>query len=145
MIIRRMQLDDKALWLPLWHAYLAFYKQDLSSEITDLTFTRCLDDAENLRLWVAYDGPDVVGFVSAIFHRSTWAKEGYLYLEDLYVDERHRGRGVARALINTVVEEGKARKADRLYWVTHDHNAKARALYDTLAVKTEFVLYQKPL
>lgn len=145
MDIRAVTADDKAAWLPLWQAYLDFYNQPLPDEVTDLTFARFLDAEESMFMVVARLDGDVVGFATYILHRSTWAKDGYCYLEDLYVDDKARGRGTARALIAAVSDDAKARGMGRLYWVTHDHNERARALYDKVADLTQLVQYQKTL
>lgn len=145
MHIRAVQADDKAAWLPLWQAYLDFYHQPLPQAVTDLTFARFLDPAEPMFMVVATLDSNLCGFATCISHRSTWAEDGYAYLEDLYVDESARGQGVARALIAAVAEAAKLRGLSRLYWVTHGDNARARTLYDKVADLTPFVQYQKPL
>jgi len=137
--------EDKAEWLPLWRAYLDFYKQALDDEITDLTFARVLDDGESLNLLVAKEGGRIVGFATYVLHRSSWARDWYCYLEDLFVAEDVRGRGVARALIAAVAEAGKAKGAERLYWVTDEANKTAQALYHKLATKTDFIQFRREL
>lgn len=143
--INPVTVADKAEWLPLWQAYLDFYNNPLPDDLTDLTFDRFLDPAEPMGLFVARDGDRLVGFAAYLFHRSTWAREGYCYLEDLYVDEAARGQGVARALIEAVANAAKAKGATRLYWVTHDHNSRARSLYDKVADFPGLVNYQRAL
>ncbi len=133
--------QDKAAWLPLWQAYLVFYNHVLSDEITDQTWERFLDPAEPMALYVAVEGGRVVGFASLVVHRSTWAGTHYVYLEDLFVDETVRGKGVGRALIAAVVDHARSIAAERVYWVTHDHNATARALYDKVADLPGLVTY----
>ncbi|EGF89231.1 acetyltransferase GNAT family protein [Asticcacaulis biprosthecium C19] len=145
MDIRAVTADDKAAWRPLWQAYLDFYNQPLPDAVTDLTFARFLDPEESMFMVVAHVDGAMVGFATYILHRSTWAKDGYCYLEDLYVDDKARGRGAARALIAAVTEDARSRGMGRLYWVTHDHNARARALYDKVADLTELVQYQTTL
>ncbi|ESQ76682.1 GNAT family N-acetyltransferase [Asticcacaulis sp. AC402] len=145
MDITAVMADDKADWQPLWEAYLDFYKQDLAQEVTDQTFARFLDAQESMFMVVARVDGDMVGFATFLVHRSTWAKDGYCYLEDLYVDDKARGRGIARALIERVEKEATLRGMERLYWVTHDHNTRARALYDKVADLTQLVHYQKVL
>ena len=137
--------QDKAEWLPLWRAYLDFYKQALDDEITDLTFARALESGENLNLLVAKSEGRIVGFATYVLHRSSWAREWYCYLEDLFVAENQRGRGVARALIAAVAEAGKAKGAERLYWVTDEANKTAQALYEKLATKTDFIQFRRDL
>lgn len=136
---------DKAAWLPLWSAYLAFYSQDLPDDITDLTWERFLNPDEHMYLLIAREGNDVTGFVSFMFHRSTWARGGYVYLEDLFVSEAHRGQGIARALIEAVTLQARELGAERVYWITHTHNETAQALYDKIATRTDFYTYHKPV
>ena len=136
---------DKAGWLPLWQAYLDFYSHPLTDDMTDLTFARFLDEAESMYMLVAREDARVVGFASFILHRSTWAQGSYCYLEDLYVDAAMRGKGVARGLIAAVAEAGKAKGAERLYWVTEASNTTAQALYDKVASRTDFIQFRRDL
>ena len=67
------------------------------------------------------------------------------YLEDLYVDADVRGRGVGRALISSLAEEGHRAGWLRIYWRTASDNATAQALYDKLARRTGWVTYELDL
>jgi GNAT superfamily N-acetyltransferase len=86
-----------------------------------------------------------VGLVHYLFHRSTTLIEPTCYLQDLFADERTRGRGVGRALIEAVYERAKIAGCTRVYWLTHETNATARKLYDRLAENTGFIVYRKQL
>jgi len=68
-----------------------------------------------------------------MFHRSTWAPHRYCYLEDLFVVDAARGKGLGRALIEAVYEKARVANASRVYWLTQSNNAQARALYDKVA------------
>ena len=136
---------DKAGWLPLWQAYLDFYNHPLTDEMTDLTFARFLDEEESMFMMVAHQDGVVAGFATFILHRSTWAPGSYCYLEDLYVDAAVRGRGIARGLIAAVGEAGKAKGAERLYWITEASNTTAQALYDKVASRTDFIQFRRDL
>ena len=67
------------------------------------------------------------------------------YLQDLFVDPATRGKGAGRALIEAVATKAREHGADRLYWLTQDHNAEARQLYDRLAKTRGFIKYDYPL
>ena len=75
--------------------------------------------------------------------RSCWTIGDYCYLQDLFVAEGARGRGLGRALILAVEQLARAAGASRLYWLTHETNAVARALYDRLAERSGFIQYRK--
>jgi GNAT superfamily N-acetyltransferase len=61
------------------------------------------------------------------------------------VAEAARGRGLGRALIEAVYGEARSAGASRVHWLTHETNASARALYDTLADRPGFIQYRKLL
>jgi GNAT superfamily N-acetyltransferase len=83
------------------------------------------------------------GIANLVFHRSTWSATWYCYLEDLFVAQEARGKGVGRALIEATYAEADRRGASRTYWATQEKNAKARALYDRVGGLTEFVQYRR--
>ncbi len=134
--------SDKQEWLTLWQDYLDFYAEQLPGEITHCTWDRMLDAKEQMYVFVAYNGGEMVGFVHYVLHRSTWAKGYYCYLEDLFVTANARSKGVARALISAVQEAAKNNNCERLYWVTGESNIIAKALYDKMAEKTEYFQYR---
>jgi len=50
---------------------------------------------------------------------------------------------VGRALIAAVYREADLRGADRVYWLTHETNVGARALYDRVARRSGFIHYTR--
>jgi GNAT superfamily N-acetyltransferase len=140
--IRAPSRDEKEAWLPLWQGYLTFYESNLMSDVTDTTWERFHDPAEPLHLLAAYEGGTMVGFAAYLFHRSTWAKHHYCYLEDLFVAEGQRGKGIARKLIETLTAVARRENCSRLYWGTREGNKTAQTLYDQLAEKTDFLEYR---
>ncbi|MBV9393763.1 MAG: GNAT family N-acetyltransferase [Methylobacteriaceae bacterium] len=141
--IRPLARTDRAQWQPLWQGYLAFYKTRVPDEVTETTFARFFDEAEPMHAFVAERDGEIVGIVHYIFHRSTWTKGPYCYLQDLFTAEHARGHGVGRKLIEAVYERAKAEGASRVYWLTQEDNATARALYDKLADRPGFIQYRK--
>ena len=67
----------------------------------------------------------------------------YCYLQDLFVAQGARNLGLGRALILAVEERARAAGASRVYWLTHETNTDARALYDKLAERPGFIQYRK--
>ncbi|MEK1932119.1 MAG: GNAT family N-acetyltransferase, partial [Pararhizobium sp.] len=67
------------------------------------------------------------------------------YLQDLYADPDVRGQGIGRALIEAVYARAETAGAPKVYWMTQEFNATARLLYDRIATKSPFIVYQKVL
>lgn len=141
--IRPFAPHDRAGWERLWTAYLAFYDTTVPPATFDATWTRLLDPGEAMHGLGATLGGELVGIVHFLYHRSTWTTGDYCYLQDLFTDTAARGRGAGRALIEAVYLRAQAHGASRVYWLTQDGNATARALYDTLAEHPGFTVYRK--
>jgi len=69
-----------------------------------------------------------VGFALCFWAYSTW-KGSCVYLEDLYVSESARGRGVGMALMKHVVSFASRHHSPRVMWVALDWNLNARRFY----------------
>jgi GNAT superfamily N-acetyltransferase len=143
IVIRPFQAEDRAAWEPLWQGYLTFYKASLTAEVTDTTWRRLLDPAEPMQGLVALLDGEIVGIVHTVYHRSTWTIGDYCYLQDLFTSEAARGRGIGRALIEAVYERARANGASRVYWLTHESNTSAQALYDKVAARSGFIQYRQ--
>ena len=130
-------------WLPLARGYKDFYQTPTSDAEYERTWQRLMAQDRIAGLGVRVDG-ELVGFTHYLFHTSAWADE-VCYLQDLFTQPARRGQGVARALIGAVADIARQRGAARLYWLTQEHNATARRLYDQVALYKGFIRYDHPL
>ena len=149
ILIRPVAHDDWTAWKPLWDGYNAFYGRvgptALPEEISRATWSRFFDGYEPVRALVAEDAGSLVGLAHFLFHRSTVQIGPTCYLQDLFTAPEARGLGIGRALIRAVAERARVGGAQRLYWQTHETNAKAMRLYDQMAEKSGFVVYRVQL
>jgi len=143
LTIAPLAAADRARWDVLARGYRDFYKTPTTDAEYDESWRRLLTDDRLKGLGATLDGR-LVGIAHYFFHTSIWA-DNVCYLQDLFVDEATRGRGVARALIHRVADAARAKGSARYYWHTQDHNGRARALYDKIAKYTGFVRYDYPL
>ncbi len=143
--LRPLSPGDRDAWLPLWQGYQAFYRVEIPSEVTALTWSRLLDPSEPMSGTLAWRDEAAVGLVHTIRHRSCWTAGDYCYLQDLFVAPGARGGGVGRRLIEHVYEEAAAQGCSRVHWLTHESNSDAMILYDQIADRSGFVQYRKIL
>ena len=141
--VRAVRAEDRERWNELWRGYTQFYKYDLPADITELTWRRLLDPGHPFQGLAALDGERIAGIVHFHIHASTWARLGYCYLEDLFVDPACRGQGLGRRLIEGVYRAADEQGADRVYWHTENTNEQAQHLYRQVAQLTPFVQYRR--
>jgi GNAT superfamily N-acetyltransferase len=72
---------------------------------------------------------EVVGMALWFLNFSTWRGTHGIYLEDLYVQPRHRGSGLGKELLRTLAEVCVERGYSRLEWSVLDWNTPSIEFY----------------
>lgn len=84
---------------------------------------------------VAEAGGAVVAFALFFTNFSTFLGRPGLYLEDLYVQPAHRGRGLGRALLQHLGALAVARDCGRFEWSVLDWNEPAIRFYERMGAQ----------
>jgi len=143
-MVRPLSESDRRSWTQLWEAYLHFYRAEIDDRVTWDTFSRLAAGTGPVVGLVAEDESHrLLGFVHLVFHPTTWSSSDRCYVEDLFVATQARGKGVARELLESAFEEADRRGAASTYWETQEFNAPARSLYDRVAHRTSYVVYER--
>ncbi|HBW86744.1 MAG TPA: GNAT family N-acetyltransferase [Crocinitomicaceae bacterium] len=77
---------------------------------------------------VAEENEEILGFALYYTSYSTW-KGRCLYLEDFYVKEKSRKRGIGKLLFDEVVRIAKAKKLKRMDWQVLEWNEPGLQFY----------------
>lgn len=78
------------------------------------------------------DAGKVIGRVYLYLIKNDLHKEPYGYLEDLFVDESHRGSGLGKRLVQTVIEEAKKLGCYKLIGTSRNSRAEVHEFYKKL-------------
>jgi GNAT superfamily N-acetyltransferase len=84
---------------------------------------------------VAVVSERVVGCALWFLNFSTWRGVHGIYVEDLYVQPEHRGKGLGRALLRELAMECSRRGYARLEWAVLDWNEPAIRFYASLGAE----------
>jgi ribosomal protein S18 acetylase RimI-like enzyme len=134
-------------WQAAWREHYGRYAAALGEPVDDATaasvWTWLLARTHGVEGLLAIDdGGELAGFAHfRPFPRTLHANEAG-FLDDLWVGEAHRGTGLARALIEAVCAVARERGWTEVRWVTDEHNAAARRLYDRVATDGRLVTYR---
>lgn len=105
--IGSLREEDRAAWEVLARGYKAFYRTAVPDEGYEETWQRLRGGTEFHGLG-AWSQGKLVGIAHYLFHPTFWMEDS-CYLQDLFVDEAARGRGVARMLIEKVADASRER------------------------------------
>lgn len=130
--------------VPLIAAYQRFYEvAKVDDERNRAFFHRFLAPSEDGLLLGARRDGELVGYACLYWHFSSLEATECVLMNDLFVDESARGKGVGRALIEASAEVARERGAPFVEWSTAPDNKTAQRLYDsTGAERTEWFSYE---
>lgn len=99
---------------------------------------RLVDDIfrrKKINLLVASDGERLVGYALYFYTYSSFVAKPTLYLEDLFVLEEYRKRGIGFALFRKCVEIAVSEGCGRMEWAVLTWNEKALKFYEKLGAR----------
>jgi GNAT superfamily N-acetyltransferase len=75
------------------------------------------------------------GFAFFLYHYSTWMGRPTLFLEDVFVRPRFRGKGIGKALLLRLAKLAVDEGCGRFEWQVLDWNTPAIQFYESLGAK----------
>ena len=88
-----------------------------------------LKDEAVAMYWVLEDGRDVIGQVSVVREWSDWNAGYYWWIQSMYLEPQHRGKGLMKLLLRAVQDSAREHRALELRLYVHKGNAPAIKAY----------------
>ena len=141
-MIRHIQLKDKEQWKELYKGYADFYKVEMNDKILQTVWSWLHDKNHELNGLVYEVDENIVGL--AHYRRMPRPLKGQDigFLDDLYVDPRHRGQKIGEKILHKLKEISKSKGWNLVRWITRSGNLRAKSLYDRVAEKTTWEVYE---
>ena len=94
---------------------------------------------------VAGLGKDIVGYAFYFFTYSSFFARKTLYLEDIFISQKFRKKGIGKLFFDELVKIAKKEKCGRMEWCVLDWNKNAIKFYDNLGAKPlkDWIYYRK--
>jgi GNAT superfamily N-acetyltransferase len=140
LTVAKLDPGDRADWQELFGGYNAFYERAMTEADVERAWVEFQHDERMHALGAKLDGR-LVGITHFLMHASTTMAD-FCYLQDLFTAPDVRGQGIGAALIAAVVDWARAHDCTRVYWMTHETNARARRLYDRVGQSRGFIRYE---
>lgn len=129
MQIRKAAIDDIEPLAVLFDLYRTFYQKPTDIEGAKTFLIERIEKNQS-EIFIAISEKELLGFVqlypifSSVSMKRTWL------LNDLFVHEKARNKGVAQALLKAAADYGASTKAKWLLLQTGEDNTTAQALYE---------------
>lgn len=126
---------------PAYNRMVVDYVPRAAGRTLDVFKSFFLEGARD-RCIVCADASGPIAFMEYTFHHFPYAPKPVCYMESLYVSPEHRGKGIARRLVEFLKYTAIGAGWGRIYWVTESYNEAARHLYDDIAGPSTYVRYE---
>ena len=110
----------------------ALFKQ-LNANISQLSSKEVLDDTDKTMFACCREEDLIIGIALMVDYKVISGHKGIV--EDVVVDNKHRGKGIGRKLMEKLLEEGRNRNLDEIILFTGHHRLPAIRLYKRLGFR----------
>ena len=139
MEIRLAQAGDTPLILKFIRGLAEYEKlEDQVVATEEALMATLFGETKYAEVLLAFEAQEPAGFALFFHNYSTFLAQPGIYLEDLFVDPKFRGKGIGKALIVEIVRITKERNCGRIDWAALDWNTPAHDFYLALEATKQF-------
>lgn len=135
VVIRRARRGDSGAFLELVAALAHFEHLDPPDPRGQRRLLEDVFAKRRLGLFVATVDGKQVGYALYFYSYSSFLARPTLHLEDVFVLEEHRRRGIGALLFKRCVAEAVSKGCGRMEWAVLDWNKKAIEFYEKIGAR----------
>lgn len=109
-----------------------FYAIDnypIDIEVSKDLFKEFISDEKLGKAWLIHSDNDIVGYVILTYVFSFEYKGKIAFLDELYIKENFRGKGIGKQTIDFIKEQASNQNVKLIYLEVENHNQNAQKLY----------------
>jgi len=133
--IRKASENDFNAIFELLKEFAEFIK---TPEKVTLTLEQMQKDKDYFNSLIATDNNNVIGFATYFFAYYSWTGKT-LYIDDLFIIQQYRGKGIGTTLINSLINIAKQENCKKMRWQVSNWNKPAIEFYKRLGAEIDGV------
>lgn len=139
--ITPMAPEHHDAYIPLLRGYREFYGLKTEPAAFERVWKWLMDPSRVFEGVIMHVDGVAVSFLH--FSKSFNPVSGHLmgYIDDVYVDEKYRGMGLAQIMMEYGINLGNERGYQRSWWITDDNNYPGKKIYDRIGKKALWNVY----
>jgi len=136
--IRFIQKNDLDELLCLCEAHALYEKARFSKERKKENLTKHLFSSTPILYCLVIElDSKLIGYATYMKQYSTWDADFYVYMDCLFLNEKSRGLGLGKELMNKIKEEAKKLGCDLIQWQTPTFNTGAINFYKKIGAESK--------
>ena len=141
-MIRNIEIKDKERWKKLYRGYADFYQVTISEKILETIWDWLHNTNHDLNALV-YEIDNTIVALAHYRRMPSPLRGKYIgFLDDLYVEPQFRGKKIGEKIIKKLNDISKERNWGLIRWITRNDNHNAKSLYDKVAKKSTWEVYE---
>ncbi|MBS2099227.1 GNAT family N-acetyltransferase [Carboxylicivirga linearis] len=134
--IRTIKISDYSNLIEMFKEFAAFQKMpDAMLNSTELMER----ESELINGFVIENkSGELLGYATCFYAYYTWIGKS-MYMDDLYVKPKFRGKGLGQKLIQAVIQKAKEENCKKVHWQVSGWNTNAIEFYKKLGAKVDDV------
>ncbi len=133
--IRRAIEADSAIIFQLIKKLAVYEKMEKEVVTNAEELRKNIFENHHAEVLIAEENSKPIGFALYFFNFSTFVGKPGLYLEDLFVEPEHRGKGYGKQLFLELSKIAEAKNCGRMEWAVLDWNTPAIDFYTAMGAK----------
>lgn len=134
-------ISDIDIIVKMMQEFYAIDNYPIDSEISKSLFNEFIADKNLGKSWLILNEDEIVGYVILTFIFSFEYQGKIAFLDELYLTEKARGKGIGSQAVAFIIEESKKLSLKLIYLEIENHNQNAQKLY----IASGFELHNRKL
>ena len=126
---RPLSTTDIDIIVQMMQEFYAIDNYPIDAEISKKLFHEFIADENLGKAWLILSDNEVVGYVILTFIFSFEYQGKIAFLDELYLSEKARGKGIGNQAVAFIIERSKKLSLKLIYLEIENHNQNAQKLY----------------
>ena len=126
---RPLTTTDIDIIVQMMQEFYAIDNYPIDAEISKKLFQEFIADENLGKAWLILSDNEIIGYVILTFIFSFEYQGKIAFLDELYLSEKARGKGIGNQAVAFIIERSKKLSLKLIYLEIENHNQNAQKLY----------------
>lgn len=141
IVFKDLHQSDIATIIPMMEEFYAIDHYPIDIVVTQELFQTFIENEGLGKCWLIFHNQTLVGYLILTYVFSFEYKGQITFLDELYIKENARGKGIGRETIKFVQKYAKMHQLKVVYLEVEQHNEVAKKLY----LANDFIIHNRQI